>query len=101
MDVLTLVMAGLGVAGAVFFYGGVTQPEWGYCMAVLGLASLAYWGFTPKYKRAPEDRWLVWGVAGVVVWTAVQARWFSVAPLRSVEYIFTNAAAGGMLLLGR
>ena len=77
MDVLTLVLAWAGVAGAV------------------------YWLGTAKYKRAEGDGWLVWGVCGVVVWTAVQTRWFSVAPGRGVEYIFTNAAAGGMLLLGR
>ena len=101
MDVLTLVLAGLAMAGAVFFFGGVTQPEWGVCMALLGMGAGLYWTVTPKYKRAPRDLWLVAGVAGVVVWTAVQARWISVAPLRSVEYIFTNAAVGTMLLLGR
>ena len=101
MDLLILAMAGLAVAGAVFFFGGVTQPEWGICMALLGLGAALYWTVTPKYKRAPRDLWLMGGVAAVVVWTALQARFFSVAPLRSVEYIFTNAAIATMLLLGR
>ncbi len=101
MDVVTLVLAGLGMAGAVFFFGGVTQPEWGVCMGLLGVAGAVYWGGAKKYKRAPEDWWLVAGVVGVVVWTWAQAMWFSVAPRRTMEYVFTNAAAGGMLLLGR
>jgi O-antigen ligase len=101
MDALTLVLAGLSMAGAVFFFGGVTQPEWGLCMALLGLAGALYWAITPKYKRAPADRWLVFGVVAMVIWTAVQTAFFSVAPLRGVEYIFTNAALGMTLLLSR
>jgi O-antigen ligase len=101
MDVLTLVLAGVGTGLAVFFFGGVTQPEWGLAAALVGLAGAAYWAVTPKYKRAPGDWWLVGGVAAGVVWTAVQVGFVSVAPKRTLEYVLTNAAAGGMLLLGR
>lgn len=101
MDVLVLALAGLAVAGAVFFFGGVTEAEWGFCMALLGLAAGLYWSITPKYKRVQGDPWLALGVAGVVIWTAIQVRWISVAPLRTMEYVFTNAAAATMLLLGR
>jgi len=101
MDAITLISVGLAVMGATFFFGGVTQPEWGFCLILLGVANTVYWAGTPKYKRAPPDLWLVLGVVAIVSWTAVQSRWFSLAPLRSVEYIFTNAAAGVMLLIGR
>lgn len=101
MDLLTLILAGLAIVASVFFFGGVTQPEWGLCMALLGLAAALYWAFTSKYKRAPADRPLTFLVLALVVWTAVQARWLSVAPARSFEYIFTNAALGLALLLAR
>ncbi|MBI2686004.1 MAG: O-antigen ligase family protein [Acidobacteria bacterium] len=101
MDVLTLVLAGLSVAGAVFFFGGVTQPEFGFSLAGLGLAAALYWLVTPKYKRAPADRWLAGGAGALVLWTAIQVKWVSVAPLRTVEYVFTNAAIGTALLLAR
>lgn len=101
MDALTLLLAGISIVAAVLAYGGVTQPEWGFCMALLGLAATLYWGFTSKYKRAPADRPLFLLTLALVVWTAVQARWLSVAPARSFEYIFTNAALGLSLLLAR
>ena len=42
MDVLTLVLAGVGTGLAVYFFGGVTQPEWGLAAALVGLAGAAY-----------------------------------------------------------
>lgn len=100
-DGITLALASLAFAWAAFFFGGVTEAEWGIALALLGLAGGLYWWRTPGGKRVVPDRVLAAVAAALIVWSAVQAAFFAVSPAKSLVYVFTNAGAALAVLLGR
>ena len=70
---LFLIPLTLIVGYAVFQYGGVTTPEWSYCLVALCIVAMVVWLAGPSARLAPPpDRWISLLFAVLVVWVALQ-----------------------------